>query len=107
MPVSDKDVTLCVRIIEGRMTLVSAMPKPHAGGKLSSTETIALSLQSAARAIGCVLDFDAGHIPAMHLAQRFLDPDDMGYTVPKEVRDSARDVLGVAKNEYLATGVGA
>lgn len=102
----DKDINLCVRIIDGRMALVSAMAKPCAGVKLSNTETIALSLQSAARAIGCELVFDANRIPAERLAKRLLDPEDLGHAVTREVRDIARDVLGVDKNEFIAAGAG-
>lgn len=106
MPLNNKSVNLCVRILDGRLTLVSAMAKPTAGAPLSTAETVAISLQSAARAVGCELAFVPALIPSIHMAQRLLDPEDLGYTATKEIRDIAREVLGVTKNEFLPVPAG-
>jgi hypothetical protein len=37
------------------------------------------------------------------LAQRLLDPDDLGYAVSAEVRDAAREALGRQRVENVRT----
>lgn len=106
MPLNNKSVNMCLRTIDGRLTLVSAMAKPTAGAPLSTAEAVAIRMQSVARAEGCELAFVPALIPAIHMAQRLLDPDDLGYTATREIRDIAREVLGVTKNEYLPVPAG-
>lgn len=40
---------------------------------------------------------------ALKLVQRLLDPEDLGHAVSKEVRDCAREVLGLARVETKVT----
>lgn len=97
-----ESVFIEIKMLDGEMVILPSMPTPAVGAKLTDTQSIALAMTNAGKAIGCRVDYAKG--VAVHaLARALLDPEGYGYHCSKEMRDAARQALGITKNEYLST----
>lgn len=86
-------VFIAVQVLDGRMVVSTTMPKPSPGAKLSDCETIALSLMSAARAVGCAMDYTPDNVAPVALCKDLLDPEALGWETNAEIRHRARQAF--------------
>ena len=94
-------VWLQVHVVDGQMTITPTTPMPTVGAKLADTESIALCLLNAGKAIGCRVDYTPANVGPYALCKALLDPEDLGYSATAEIRDRARWAMGLPAAEYF------
>lgn len=71
---------------------------PTIGRVLTPAETLSIDLLRTCKLRANEVSFTQ-ELPAIRLARRALNPEDLGYTFGPHARDDAREVLGIARTE--------
>lgn len=98
-----RPVHITVQVIDGRIFASTSMPRPTLGRTLTNEESLALSLINTASGHGAIADYGSQDMPLVRFAERFLQPEDLGYAVGATVRDDAREVLGMQRCESFGS----
>jgi hypothetical protein len=83
----------------GRLCVRTNDDAPTVGRALTAAQALSVDLLRTCRSRVQEVRFADQEMPALRLAKRLLDPEDLGYTVGPIARDDAREVLGIARIE--------
>jgi hypothetical protein len=86
---------------DGLVSVHTDASPPRIGEGVSQAQGLAMDLLSTASKRRAAVVYDANRIPALALAREMLNPEGLGFAVTAEVRDRARDVLGMERVETV------
>jgi len=85
----------------GRISVHTDAHPPQIGAGVTQAQGLAMELLGTSFKRGASVLYGAPHSPAMALVRELLSPEGYGFAVPPEVRDRARDVLGIPRVETM------
>ena len=83
----------------GRVEVLTNDQEPAIGRLLTPAEAISIDLLRVCRSRANAVRFGPGEAAGIEFARRLLSPEDLGHAVTPEVRDLAREVLGLPRTE--------
>lgn len=86
---------------DGTVRVCTDGSPPLIGQGISHSQALAMELLGTAFRRQAEVVYDAHQVPAIALAREMLNPEGLGFAVTPEVRDRARDVLGMPRVETV------
>ncbi|KAB2900373.1 MAG: hypothetical protein F9K35_06980 [Burkholderiaceae bacterium] len=92
--------TITIHIIDepgGAVTVLTSASAPIPGARLTPAQALGLELLTAAGRKTPEVHYWQGRDKALNLVERLLQPEGFGFAVTGEVRNAARQVLGIPR----------
>lgn len=86
---------------DGTVSVCTDGSPPLVGQGVSHSQALAMELLGTAFKRRAEVVYDASRVPAIALVRELLNPEGLGFAVTAEVRDRARDVLGMPRVETV------
>lgn len=86
----------------GRAAIASTNgERPALGRALSPAQALAMDLLRTCERQAQEVRYGAEHVPLVQLATRLLHPEDLGFAATPQMRDAARQALGLPATETI------
>lgn len=85
---------------DGRVEVVTNEPAPAIGRAVAPAQSLAMDVLRLCMRQANEVRFHPDEPPLLKFARRFLNPEDLGYSVNPYVRDCARIAVGIPPCEF-------
>jgi len=86
---------------QGKVSVHTDAVRPHIGASVTQAQGLAMELLGTSYKRGAEVIYSTDPAPAVALLRELLSPEGFGFAVTAEVRDRAREVLGMPRVETL------